>query len=523
MSLWVLPNDLNLGVANDLKMICPDAGLSVDLTSGRVSYTQTQSSVGCDLIATLVSHSGWVGIRGERPDFSYSPQPGHQLRDVSGVTVFDRSPGTRTVEIVYDVTNCGGNGYFAYLFPGTSVQFPTKIDHPTHVALFHELSHAKRLLLGTEDANSVDRGALDDENQYRSSLHPALPARGGLEGGCKAAPAMPPAQPSSGTGGCFIATAAYGSPLEPEVELLRRFRDNVLRQTRAGRAFFDRYWRPYYRVSPAIADLMRRDPDIREIVSWSFVTPIVQHLQLLLRFPDAPIDGIEEPWKSFLIETRDSLEAWATAIEPPYEFETVPASEAAVELEIILRYVLRRAETRAAYLDRLEDLGQLPLRTSMSERAEIAERLRASGRSDAEVQRILGPLAKHRSPLSLGLRAAIGNDHVLSQGQFNPSEWIYTVTIQNLTPATFDEIVLFYKRTDMATGVIFWHETNVLPGDVRVFRLCVCNKLESYVLQFFQGEEFQNFPESGVMTPALASQLSPMDTEPCADSWSIGP
>ena len=52
----------------------------------------------------------------------------------------------------------------------------------------------------------------------------------------------------SSSGGCYVATAVYGSYDCPEVWTLRRFRDNILASTWYGRAFI----RMYYAISPTL-------------------------------------------------------------------------------------------------------------------------------------------------------------------------------------------------------------------------------------------------------------------------------
>lgn len=52
-------------------------------------------------------------------------------------------------------------------------------------------------------------------------------------------------------GGCYVATAVYGSYDCPQVWTLRRYRDNILAETWYGRAFI----RTYYAISPTLVKM----------------------------------------------------------------------------------------------------------------------------------------------------------------------------------------------------------------------------------------------------------------------------
>ena len=83
-----------------------------------------------------------------------------------------------------------------------------------------------------------------------------------------------------GGGGCFIATAAWGSRLAPEVLTLREFRDRYLLTNAPGQAFVE--W--YYRVSPPAAAFIAEHESLKTAARWG-LTPIIfsiKHPILLL-------------------------------------------------------------------------------------------------------------------------------------------------------------------------------------------------------------------------------------------------
>ena len=82
------------------------------------------------------------------------------------------------------------------------------------------------------------------------------------------------------TGGCLIATAAYGSEMAPQVQLLREIRDNQLMNTESGKSFMSGFNELYYSFSPTIADMQRENPMFKEAVKLG-LTPMLSTLAIM--------------------------------------------------------------------------------------------------------------------------------------------------------------------------------------------------------------------------------------------------
>ncbi|MBI4825819.1 MAG: S8 family serine peptidase [Nitrospirae bacterium] len=141
---------------------------------------------------------------------------------------------------------------------GTWAVFKEENPAATVDAVLNTLSSTGAFVT-TSDKDPVCSGPMTEERRIQigdalgiDSLEPSLNSSGG------------------GSGGCFIATAAYGSYLAPEVEVLKKFRDMHLLTNSLGRRFV----KVYYTYSPPAADFISRHRSLM-FVSRMILTPVV--------------------------------------------------------------------------------------------------------------------------------------------------------------------------------------------------------------------------------------------------------
>ena len=77
--------------------------------------------------------------------------------------------------------------------------------------------------------------------------------------------------PAAAGCGCFIATAAYGTPTAEQIDVLREFRDVVLLKSTVGSQFVALY----YHLSPPVADFIAGNELLRTLVREFLLDPIV--------------------------------------------------------------------------------------------------------------------------------------------------------------------------------------------------------------------------------------------------------
>lgn len=109
-------------------------------------------------------------------------------------------------------------------------------------------------VLNVDEYNNVLNMGGDDMDFAIAAASDELDGSGGVDSG-------------SGGSGCFIATAAYGTPMAAQLDSLRAFRDETLLDSTFGLAFAD----TYYRLSPPAAAWLAQRPAMRAIVRVSLL------------------------------------------------------------------------------------------------------------------------------------------------------------------------------------------------------------------------------------------------------------
>lgn len=101
---------------------------------------------------------------------------------------------------------------------------------------------------------------------------------------------------------CFIATAAYGTPMATQIQVLREFRDEYLLTNPMGQALVDFY----YKVSPPIAEFITEHPVLKPIVR-AMLLPVVAMSTIAVNTTPAEKMAIA----GFLMLVSTALTVWA--------------------------------------------------------------------------------------------------------------------------------------------------------------------------------------------------------------------
>jgi len=222
--------------------------------------------LGWTLLVVLPAHAGYLNLAWDAPTTNVD---GSTLTDLKEYRVY---AGTSSPP------PCPGP---------TFVSVPSPIPNPSGETITYRLTGLTDNILYFVKVTAVDFSENESacSNEASGVDNPDGGASGGgVSGGVASTGGI--SSGGGGGGGCFIATAAYGSPLAPQVQLLREVRDRFLVQHPIGSAFVGFY----NKASPPMAAIIAKSETLRTLARGALL-PLLWWAAVMLWSPLVGLGG----------------------------------------------------------------------------------------------------------------------------------------------------------------------------------------------------------------------------------------
>ncbi|QLH06053.1 CFI-box-CTERM domain-containing protein [Nitrosopumilus ureiphilus] len=273
----IVANGANVVISGSLKDYDP-----LSPSAGAVTYVVKSPENNLVTIGQLVPDSDGT--------FEFSFIAGGQLWKLSGDYVVETKYGGNTSELVLDyvggelvvsTVTCTSN---QQLINGVCID--KKSEPPVTCTSNQQLVNGQCIdnepppppppVTCTSNQQLVNGQCIDNEPEQIVCGPGTEPDANGI---CQIIPTKPDDKEPPG-GSCLIATAAYGTELAPQIQLLREVRDNTVLSTASGSTFMAGFNTLYYSFAPTVADWERENPIFKESVKV-FITPMVSTLSIM--------------------------------------------------------------------------------------------------------------------------------------------------------------------------------------------------------------------------------------------------
>jgi hypothetical protein len=231
------------------------AGYDVILTNNTITANTTQNNNGGGLFVTLTEGSSQLDI------YNNIIYNNDTLGGIGDDIYIDNTNGNNVTIHNTDFNSAQEKGF--YIEDATNIN---NFDNLNADPEFEDPDQDNYHLLGSSQAINAGNNSAPQRPAYdldgKDRIQDGTVDMGAYE--------FPGSDTVIGGEGCFIATAAYGTPLAEDVMVLRRFRDVHLLTHPAGRVFV----KLYYTYSPPIAEYIAGRESLRS-AARIFLAPII--------------------------------------------------------------------------------------------------------------------------------------------------------------------------------------------------------------------------------------------------------